>query len=100
MVLIQTYLHRFYDEFDGLLRSDRDTDVARMYSLVARLPSGLEQMKMVFDAHVLQRGTTAIDKCQEAAANVSMNGIQGQRSVCVMFQALPMAPPPGPQSVR
>ena len=70
-VLIQTYLHRFYDEFDGLLRNDRDSDVARMYSLVARLPSGLEQMKLVFDAHVLQRGTTAIDKCQDAAANVS-----------------------------
>lgn len=84
MVLIQTYLQRFYDEFDGLLRSDRDADVARMYSLVARLPTGLEQMKMVFDAHVLQRGTTAIDKCQEAAASVSMQGIQGQRSVCVI----------------
>ena len=99
MVLIQTYLQRFYDEFDGLLRSDRDTDVARMYSLVARLPSGLEQMKMVFDAHVLQRGTTAIDKCQEAAANVSMDS-NGQWSVCVSCRLLPVVPPPGSQGVR
>ena len=81
--MIQTYLQRFYDEFDGLLRSDRDTDVARMYSLVARLPTGLDQMNMVIEAHVLQRGTTAIDKCQEAAASVSVQSIQGQRSVCV-----------------
>ena len=72
-VLIQTYLHQFYDEFDNLLKNDRDDDAGRLYSLVARLPDGLEQMKSIFERHVFQQGLSAVEKCQESADSVSLS---------------------------
>jgi cullin 1 len=66
-VLIQTYLQQFFDEFDNLLRNDRDDDAGRLYSLVARLPDGLDNMKSIFENHVFHQGLSAIEKCQESA---------------------------------
>ena len=70
-VLIQTYLQQFFDEFDNLLRNDRDDDAGRLYSLVARLPDGLDNMKSIFENHVFHQGLSAIEKCQESADSVS-----------------------------
>ena len=94
-VLIQTYLQQFFDEFDNLLRNDRDDDAGRLYSLVARLPDGLDNMKSIFENHVFHQGLSAIEKCQESADSVS--GLTRlQLIACELYQFMPDSACPVP----
>ena len=46
------------------------TDLARMYTLVSRVPNGLDQLKDLFESHVHSQGIAAIEKCRDTAQNV------------------------------
>ncbi|KAI9663184.1 MAG: hypothetical protein M1821_008232 [Bathelium mastoideum] len=50
------------DEFQNLLDNDRVEDLARMYSLLARVPDGLDPLRQRFETHVRKAGLTAVEK--------------------------------------
>ena len=42
-----------------------------MYQLVSRIPDGLGELRSLLESHINCQGTAAIEKCGEAALNVS-----------------------------
>ena len=61
-VLIKEHAVMMRDEFQVLLDSDRDDDLARMYTLLKRIPEGLEPLRVKFEAHVRKAGLAAVEK--------------------------------------
>lgn len=51
--------------------TDKNADLGRMYSLVSRIAEGLKELKAVLEEHIHRQGVAVIDKCGEAALNVS-----------------------------
>ncbi len=49
-----------------------NTDLGRMYQLVSRITDGLGELKNLLESHITHQGLTAIEKCGEAATNVSL----------------------------
>ena len=47
------------------------TDLGRMYSLVSRIQDGLGELKSLLETHIYNQGLAAIEKCGDAALNVS-----------------------------
>jgi cullin 1 len=54
------------DEFQVLLDNDREEDMARMYSLLSRIPDGLEPLRQRFETHVRKAGLAAVQKVQSS----------------------------------
>jgi cullin 1 len=50
---------------------DKNSDLARMYSLVCRISEGLNELKAILEAHIHNQGLSALAKCGEAASNVN-----------------------------
>lgn len=69
-VLIEKHLEIFYNEFQNLLDADKNTDLGRMYQLVARIQNGLGELRNLLEIHIANQGLAAIDKCGDSAANV------------------------------
>jgi len=61
-VLIAEHSNILRDEFQVLLDHDREDDMARMYSLLSRIPDGLEPLRTRFEAHVRKAGLAAVAK--------------------------------------
>jgi hypothetical protein len=47
-----------------------DTDLARMYDLVIKIPDGLSELKRLLEQHIYNQGMEAIKKNSEAVLNV------------------------------
>lgn len=60
--LIADHSAMLRDEFQVLLENDREEDMARMYSLLSRIPDGLEPLRLKFEAHVRNAGLNAVTK--------------------------------------
>ena len=58
------------DEFQVLLDSDRQDDLARMYRLLARIVDGLEPLRTRFEAHVRKSGLAAVEKVAVEGENM------------------------------
>ena len=50
------------EEFQKLLDFDKDEDLQRMYTLLARIPEGLEPLRKKFEEHVKKAGLAAVAK--------------------------------------
>ncbi|AEO70905.1 uncharacterized protein THITE_2122761 [Thermothielavioides terrestris NRRL 8126] len=61
-VLIADHSNMLRDEFQVLLDSDREEDMARMYSLLSRIPDGLDPLRTKFETHVRKAGLAAVAK--------------------------------------
>ncbi len=60
--LIKEHSTLLRDEFQNLLNDDRVEDMQRMYSLLSRIPGGLDPLRTKFEAHVRTAGLDAIAK--------------------------------------
>jgi cullin 1 len=61
-VLIADHSTILRDEFQVLLDNDREEDMARMYSLLSRIPDGLDPLRTKFESHVRNAGLAAVAK--------------------------------------
>ncbi|XP_037944794.1 cullin homolog 1-like [Teleopsis dalmanni] len=88
-VLIVKHLDIFRSEFQNLLNTDKNDDLKRMYSLVARTPKNLTELKSILEEHILQQGIQAIEKCgNNEAANDPKVYVQAILEVHKKFNAL------------
>ncbi|KAG8775933.1 hypothetical protein FRC12_001188, partial [Ceratobasidium sp. 428] len=67
-VLIREHSEKMQNDFQNLLDYDKDEDLQRMYSLLARIPEGLDPLRKKFEEHVKKAGLAAIAKLQGEAA--------------------------------
>ena len=61
-VLIREHADLMWESFQGLLDFDKDEDLQRMYSLLSRIPEGLEPLRKKFEEHVKKAGLAAVSK--------------------------------------
>jgi cullin 1 len=64
--LIADHSNLLREEFQVLLDNDREEDMARMYSLLSRIPDGLEPLRTRFETHVRKAGLAAVQKVQSS----------------------------------
>ncbi|KAH9980008.1 Cullin family-domain-containing protein [Lactifluus volemus] len=64
-----------WESFQSLLDYDKDEDLQRMYSLLSRIPEGLEPLRKKFEEHVKRTGLAAVAKLvgTDAAAIESLD---------------------------
>lgn len=68
-VLIREHSELVWENFQSLLDFDRDEDLQRMYSLLSRIPEGLEPLRKKFESHVKKAGIGAVSKLVEETGN-------------------------------
>ncbi|ORY31833.1 putative ubiquitin-protein ligase [Naematelia encephala] len=73
-VLITAHAESMWEEFQSLLDADKNDDLARMYNLLSRIPSGLEPLRKKFEEHVKRAGLAAVQKVLPAPGSVNEAG--------------------------
>ncbi|KAN0127343.1 Cullin domain containing protein [Lactarius tabidus] len=61
-VLVRAHADLMWESFQSLLDYDKDEDLQRMYSLLSRIPEGLEPLRRKFEEHVKRTGLAAVAK--------------------------------------
>ncbi len=61
-VLIRQHSELMWDNFQNRLDFDEDEDLQRMYSLLSRIPEGLEPLRKKFEEHVKRAGHSAVSR--------------------------------------
>lgn len=69
-VLVTAHSPILRDEFQVMLDTDRQEDLARMYRLLSRIIDGLEPLRTKFEAHVRKSGLTAVEKVAAEGDNL------------------------------
>ncbi|KAL1405840.1 ubiquitin ligase (cullin) of SCF [Vanrija albida] len=75
-VLIQEHQELMWDEFQNLLDSDRESDLARMYGLLVRVENALKPLREKFEAHVKKAGLAAVERVIPAPGALNEQGKQ------------------------
>ncbi|KAJ1591174.1 hypothetical protein NDA11_006788 [Ustilago hordei] len=61
-VLVRRHSNMLWDEFQQLLDLEQADDLFRIYTLLSRIPEGLEPLRQKFEAHVKRVGLAAVEK--------------------------------------
>jgi cullin 1 len=69
-VLIREHSDLLTESFQTLLDYEKDDDLQRMYSLLSRIPDGLDPLRKKFETHVKNAGLAAISKLVGGGANI------------------------------
>ncbi|GJJ68520.1 cullin 1 [Entomortierella parvispora] len=67
-VLVKGHAEIIWEEFQNLLNQDKQEDLFRMFSLLLRIPEGLDPLRARFEAHVRKAGLSAIEKIAAESA--------------------------------
>ncbi|KAG0231395.1 hypothetical protein BGW42_006523 [Actinomortierella wolfii] len=67
-VLVRGHAEIIWDEFQNLLNQDKQEDLYRMFSLLLRIPDGLEPLRTRFETHVRKAGLSAIEKIADESS--------------------------------
>ena len=70
-VLIEKHVETIWNEFQHLLEDDKIDDLTRMYTLLSRIPRGLEPLRTTLEKHVQNVGLQAVQTNGSTAINVS-----------------------------
>ncbi|RXW24442.1 hypothetical protein EST38_g1443 [Candolleomyces aberdarensis] len=73
-VLIRAHSELMWDSFQNLLDFDKDEDLQRMYSLLSRIPEGLEPLRKKFEEHVKKAGLAAVSRLVGESASRGEGG--------------------------
>ncbi|KAG5513172.1 hypothetical protein PMAC_001542 [Pneumocystis sp. 'macacae'] len=68
-VFIQNHSELLQNEFQNILNSDRQEDMTRIYTLLSRIPNGVNPLKINFEAHVCKEGLLAVEKIASDSTN-------------------------------
>lgn len=68
-VLIEKHVETIWNEFQHLLEDDKIDDLTRMYTLLSRIPRGLEPLRTTLEKHVQTVGLQAVQTIGTAALN-------------------------------
>jgi cullin 1 len=80
-VLIEKHLDTFEQEFQLMLKADKDEDLGRMFELVSRIPDGLGKFMGLLERHIEEVGLGQIEKLGAGAINTE--GIQNDPKIYV-----------------
>ena len=69
-VLVADHSLLLREEFQRLLDTDRQDDLARMYRLLQRVQGGLDPLRTKFEAHVRKAGETVVEKVAADGENL------------------------------
>ncbi|KAK2751533.1 hypothetical protein FQN55_000254 [Onygenales sp. PD_40] len=69
-VLVTAHSSLLRDEFQVLLDTERQDDLARMYRLLSRIKDGLDPLRNKFETHVRKAGLAAVAKVAGESQNV------------------------------
>ncbi len=73
-VLVRRHSSMLWDEFQQLLDLEQADDLFRIYTLLSRIPEGLEPLRQKFEAHVKRAGLAAVEKVLGSDASTATNG--------------------------
>ncbi|KAI8880991.1 Cullin-domain-containing protein [Backusella circina FSU 941] len=64
-VLVRCQEDSIWEGFQSLLDMDKQDDLHRMYSLLARIPDGLNPLRVSFEEHVKKAGLSAVERISQ-----------------------------------
>ena len=75
VVFIKNHMDTIQNEFQNLLDNEKNQDLSRMYSLLVRIPNGLDKLWEIFEVYVRQQGLKAVEKVTQSAAASNDDGL-------------------------